>query len=203
MKKLKSVFVVALISVILLLAWCPWVNENFVESRINSDNTKIKEHVYYLKRVPFGVESIVYCDGPGFVNGLIERSYYVYRVSFIGTTRMVYNSDLEKLKPRSKWIVKEELINAIKEKFPEVKDIHGYEDYEDEDYKKGSLRYIGRSQRIGVIVSDFNSCIIVFWKGAGDCPSGCMWNHWWYFQVTRDGNITKIFERGDPKRYID
>lgn len=35
---------------------------------------------------------------------------------------------------------------------------------------------------------------LAFWEGSGDCPSGCINNHYYYFSVKKDGTITKIGE---------
>ena len=35
---------------------------------------------------------------------------------------------------------------------------------------------------------------IAFWQGSGDCPSGCINNHYYYFSVKKDGTITKVGE---------
>lgn len=35
---------------------------------------------------------------------------------------------------------------------------------------------------------------IAFWQGEGDCPAGCINNHYWYFSVKADGRIVKAGE---------
>ena len=30
---------------------------------------------------------------------------------------------------------------------------------------------------------------LIFWKGSGDCPAGCINNHYWYVSAKRDGTV--------------
>lgn len=180
MKQKRIVFIIiGLVLIFVLLAWSPWVNERFVESRINY-------HVYFFEKIPFGARSILYYIRDGRVDGIREKVYSLEYTSFLGTREVIYDDDLEKIKPKIEVILESEIINAIKEKFPDVKDINKPE-------KVG----IGTSQNIygELIGTDY---IITFWKGEGDCPAGCIWNHWWYFEVTSSGEINKIGERGNP-----
>jgi len=31
---------------------------------------------------------------------------------------------------------------------------------------------------------------IIFWQGSGDCPAGCINNHYWYLSVEKSGSVT-------------
>ena len=35
---------------------------------------------------------------------------------------------------------------------------------------------------------------LVFWKGSGDCPAGCIDNHYYYFSVKKDGRVIQAGE---------
>ena len=192
MKQKIIVFIIGLILIFFLLAWCPWVNENFVERRINSNsNTEYK--VYFFEKIPFGARSVLYWTRTGKVDGILEKAYSLEYTSFIGTRKVIYDEDLEKIKPKTTLILEPKIINKIKEKFPEVKDIK----YSEIDTGTDLRHVVGGSQDIHGELIDGNY-IIIFWQGYGDCTAGCEGNHWWYFEVKSSEEINKIGETGTP-----
>ncbi len=52
---------------------------------------------------------------------------------------------------------------------------------------------IGASQNIFVFERT-EGWDIAFWQGDGDCPAGCINNHYWYFSVKRDGRLSQMGE---------
>lgn len=84
----------------------------------------------------------------------------------------------------------EEAIGRVKAQYPEVADIEKCE--ADIGCSEGieTERLIGRG---GVL-----SWNITFWKGEGDCPAGCISKHYWEFNVSSNGTISKTREYGDP-----
>lgn len=59
--------------------------------------------------------------------------------------------------------------------------------------QKTSSRAIGASSDIQVFERP-DGWDMAFWQGAGDCPSGCINNHYYYFSVKKDGTVTKVGE---------
>jgi hypothetical protein len=41
---------------------------------------------------------------------------------------------------------------------------------------------------------------LVFWIGSGDCPAGCIDNHYYYFSVKKDG---RVMQAGDYSRIFN
>jgi hypothetical protein len=41
---------------------------------------------------------------------------------------------------------------------------------------------------------------LVFWQGSGDCPAGCIDNHYYYFSAKKDG---RVLETGEYARIFD
>lgn len=74
----------------------------------------------------------------------------------------------------------QDAIGAVKERYPMVAEIDALEDTSDP--------VIGVSENIFVIdrPAGWN---LVFWEGSGDCPSGCLNDHYWYFSVEASGEI--------------
>jgi hypothetical protein len=71
----------------------------------------------------------------------------------------------------------DEAIRLVKQKFPELQDI-----------QKKPAGGIGASTDI-VIQDRADGWNIIFWKGSGDCPSGCINNHYWYLAVDKSGTV--------------
>lgn len=85
-------------------------------------------------------------------------------------------------KIESKQINTEEAaIETVKNKYPEVQSI----------YKSNAE--IGKSMDIRV-KKDSKEYKLEFWQGYGDCPAGCINEHYWYFIVSEDGEIQKVGE---------
>ncbi len=72
----------------------------------------------------------------------------------------------------------EEAIAAAQAKFPELKNI-----------KVTPPQTIGASTNITVMDSA-DGWNLVFWQGSGDCPAGCIDNHYWYVTVDKTGPVT-------------
>lgn len=53
---------------------------------------------------------------------------------------------------------------------------------------------IGKSHDIHILPQEDDGWRLVFWRGWGDCPAGCINSHYWYFSVARDGVIELIGE---------
>ncbi|GEM_PF-6873758 len=75
----------------------------------------------------------------------------------------------------------EEAIIRVKIAYPKVKDI------------KKTSDIIGKSMNISAKEADLG-WKLMFWQGSGDCPSGCINNHYWYFIVHKNGKVEKIGE---------
>ncbi len=73
-------------------------------------------------------------------------------------------------------------IAAIKVRYPEVSKI-----------QKTSPGMIGGSTNITTLVRA-DGWDLVFWEGSGDCPAGCINNHYYYFSAKKDGGVTKVGE---------
>lgn len=80
----------------------------------------------------------------------------------------------------------DEAISLVKTNFPEVRNI------------TKCTGDIGCEEDISAaeIVSkkEITGWLITFWRGSGDCPSGCIWMHYYYFTVGTDSRITKLGE---------
>jgi hypothetical protein len=72
----------------------------------------------------------------------------------------------------------DEAVSAIKAHFPEVSEIEA-----------SDPTTIGISQDIYIHPID-PGWKIIFWQGSGDCPSGCLNDHYWYFSVKKNGEIS-------------
>ena len=66
---------------------------------------------------------------------------------------------------------------VAQQKFPELKDI-----------KQTPPGAIGASSNITVLDQP-DGWNIVFWQGSGDCPAGCINNHYWYVTVHKTGEV--------------
>ena len=73
-------------------------------------------------------------------------------------------------------------IAIIKSRFTQVSKI-----------QKSSAGAIGASSDIRVFEQS-DGWDIAFWQGTGDCPSGCINNHYYYFSVKKDGTIVNAGE---------
>jgi hypothetical protein len=73
-------------------------------------------------------------------------------------------------------------IAAVKARFPEVAKI-----------QKVKAGVIGGSTNI-IPFERSDGWDLAFWQGSGDCPSGCINNHYYYFSVKKDGRVTKVGE---------
>ena len=204
--KQKNLFfiIICLILILFLLIQCPWVNESFVENRIDSTGNN-EYNIYYFKKVPFGAKLILYYTVKGRINGTYEKIFTTEYILFSGTRKNIYDPDLEKIKPKTEVILETEIIDHIKAKFPEVKDINKAAIVKERLAVGKGIIFIDRGTCWGgqhiygdLMGTDYK---ITFWKGWGDCPSGCILNHWWYFKVTSNGDINKIGDEGDPIRY--
>lgn len=73
-------------------------------------------------------------------------------------------------------------IALAQKQFPELKDI-----------KPTASGTIGASTNITVqeMPGGWN---LIFWKGSGDCPSGCINHHFWYISVDKTGKVAKAGE---------
>lgn len=76
----------------------------------------------------------------------------------------------------------EDAILAVKSEYPSVVDISDTAD-----------DVIGKSNDIYILPHD-DDWRLIFWKGWGDCPAGCLNSHYWYFCVTTDGAIELVGE---------
>lgn len=72
----------------------------------------------------------------------------------------------------------DQAIAVAKEKFPPLKDI-----------KQTPPQTIGASTNITVL-DQRDGWNLVFWQGSGDCPAGCINNHYWYVTVSKRGDVT-------------
>lgn len=59
--------------------------------------------------------------------------------------------------------------------------------------QKSGSRVIGASTNITVL-EHADGWDLVFWEGSGDCPAGCINNHYYYFSVKKDGRVNKVGE---------
>ena len=75
----------------------------------------------------------------------------------------------------------EEAIIRVKTAYPEVKDV------------KKTSDIIGKSMNISAKETELG-WKLMFWQGSGDCPAGCINNHYWYFIVYKNGKVEKIGE---------
>jgi len=78
-------------------------------------------------------------------------------------------------------IYEDDAINAVKTSFPETQAI----------YKSDAQ--IGKSMDINTKQID-KTWKLQFWQGSGDCPSGCINDHYWYFLVSPEGKVEQIGE---------
>ncbi len=70
----------------------------------------------------------------------------------------------------------DDAIALAQQKFPELRSI-----------KQSPPNSIGASTNIWVIDQP-DGWNLVFWKGEGDCPAGCINNHYWYVGVSKSGD---------------
>ncbi len=187
-KSALSYSLILLILTTILLAWSPWVNEKFVESRIYSVS-RVKHEVYSFEKVPFGAISLLFYLRNGGVEGITQKVFSLEYTSFTGQRKYVYGKDLDKIHPPIDLIIEQPIIERIKEKFPEVKDIEKSEQ---------KPQYIGEPPYAIYGELRDSAYIIAFSRGWGDCPSGCIQRHWWYFEVKTNGDINKIGEKHFP-----
>jgi hypothetical protein len=86
-------------------------------------------------------------------------------------------TDFPSPKPGAALASADEAIRLAQQKFPELKDI-----------QKMPAGSIGASTDI-VVQDRPDGWNVMFWKGSGDCPSGCINNHYWYLSVEKSGTI--------------
>jgi len=79
-------------------------------------------------------------------------------------------------------------IAVVQAKYPDVKDV-----------RPTPPGTIGAETDITVI-ERVNGWDLVFRKGWGDCPAGCINNHYWYFSVSKDSTIEAA---GEYERVYD
>ncbi len=82
----------------------------------------------------------------------------------------------------------EQAIALAQQKFPELRQITA-----------SPPNTIGASTNIWV-QDQPDGWNIVFWQGEGDCPSGCINNHYWYVSVARSGDVALV---GEFDRHFD
>lgn len=58
---------------------------------------------------------------------------------------------------------------------------------------KKTTDVIGQTMNISARKTDLG-WKLMFWQGSGDCPAGCINNHYWYFIVYKSGRVEKIGE---------
>lgn len=75
----------------------------------------------------------------------------------------------------------EEAIIRAKIVYSEVKDV------------KKTTDVIGQTMNISARKTDLG-WKLMFWQGSGDCPAGCINDHYWYFTVDKNGEVEKIGE---------
>ena len=73
-------------------------------------------------------------------------------------------------------------IAAIQARYPEVAKI-----------QKTGAGIIGASTNI-TIIERADGWDFVFWQGSGDCPAGCLNNHYDYFSVKKGGSVAQVGE---------
>src|SRR2546430_544209 len=76
----------------------------------------------------------------------------------------------------------EQAITLAQQKFPELSAI-----------KSAPANAIGAASNIWTI-SQPDGWNLVFWQGDGDCPAGCINNHYWYVSVSSGGDTTLVGE---------
>ena len=76
----------------------------------------------------------------------------------------------------------DDAIAAIKVRYPQVAKI-----------QKTGTGVIGASTNITTI-QRADGWDFVFWEGSGDCPSGCINNHYYYFSAKKNGSIAQVGE---------
>lgn len=59
--------------------------------------------------------------------------------------------------------------------------------------QKAGAGIIGGSQNVFVL-ERADGWDLAFWEGSGDCPAGCINNHYYYFSVKKDGRVIKAGE---------
>lgn len=74
-----------------------------------------------------------------------------------------------------------EAITRARVIYPEVKNI------------KRTTDAIGQTMNISARQTDLG-WNLMFWQGSGDCPAGCINDHYWYFTVYKNGKVEKIGE---------
>lgn len=57
-------------------------------------------------------------------------------------------------------------------------------------------RTVGEGNDISALIEQ-NYLTIVFSKGWGDCPAGCIYRHYWLFNIKFDGNVSFVRSYGD------
>jgi hypothetical protein len=79
----------------------------------------------------------------------------------------------------------EDAIHAVQSMYPDVAGINEQPD-----------NVFGKTNDISVIPIE-DGWRLIFWKGWGDCPAGCINSRYWYFEAGTDGKIKLIgmFER--------
>jgi hypothetical protein len=79
-------------------------------------------------------------------------------------------------------VTADDAIRAVQSQYPAVADISDMPD-----------TTIGKSEDIHVQPQE-NGWRLIFWRGWGDCPAGCINSHYWYFIVSTDGAIELVGE---------
>jgi hypothetical protein len=84
--------------------------------------------------------------------------------------------------PSARVVQAEQAIALAQQNFPELRQI-----------KTSPPNTIGASSNIWAL-DGTDGWNVVFWQGDGDCPAGCINNHYWYVSVTRSGDATLVGE---------
>ena len=84
--------------------------------------------------------------------------------------------------PTLSLVTADDAIRAVQSHSPAVADISDMPD-----------TTIGKSEDIHVQPQE-NGWRLVFWRGWGDCPAGCINSHYWYFSASTDGAVELVGE---------
>jgi hypothetical protein len=79
-------------------------------------------------------------------------------------------------------VTSDDAIRLAQQKFPELSRI-----------QKKPAASIGASSDI-IVQDRAGGWNIIFWQGSGDCPAGCINNHYWYVSVEKSGSVTMAGE---------
>jgi hypothetical protein len=76
----------------------------------------------------------------------------------------------------------DEAIALAQKQFPELRDI-----------KRTPAGTIGASSDI-IVQERTDGWNMIFWQGSGDCPAGCINNHYWYVSADKSGKLALVGE---------